>query len=94
MLKLYVVISPRPARQIGQNVFLASTACTFSKHMCLMFFSKKSAQHRDWPRLAISWVVLGLSGVTLNRQIGLPRATLKARRGTQPSVVMSLGQTL
>ena len=83
------VIGTRPARQISENGLVASTVYTSSKHMCFMAFLKNSGQRRDWRRLAISWVVLGPFGVTLNRQIGLARATFKARRDTQPNVVIS-----
>ncbi len=51
-------------------------------------FHKGPAKRLDWPRLAISWVVLGPFGVSLNRQIGVPRATFKARQETQPNVVI------
>ncbi len=77
-----LVISPRTACQIGKNEVPATAPRTFSRHI-------HSAQRRHWPRLAISWVVLGPPGVTLNRHIGLPRTTFKARLETTPNVVIS-----
>ncbi len=73
MFQPTLVISIRPAHQINQNGLLASTVCTLANHRRFMLFYKNSAHPRDWRRLAISWMVLGPIGVTLNRQMGFLR---------------------
>ena len=66
----YVVIDALPAPALHQNELRASTACTFSKDMLLMFVVKTQPSVVIGAPLPISSKVSGLMRATLARQSG------------------------